>query len=60
MNLKKNLKNKKAQTIVEYIIIFVVLAIGVVTVFGGFSPEKINIKTAFDQAINQAINKINE
>lgn len=52
------LKILKAQTIVEYILIFVVLVVGILIVFGGFNPEKIGIINLFNQAVDEAIVEI--
>ncbi|OGX40609.1 MAG: hypothetical protein A2984_02715 [Omnitrophica WOR_2 bacterium RIFCSPLOWO2_01_FULL_41_12] len=60
MNLKKNLKTRRAQSIVEYILVFTVIAAGIIVVLGGFMPENLTIKTAFDQAVNNAIGEINK
>lgn len=59
MNLKKHLKSLKAQAIVEYIVIFIILAIGIVVIFGAFNPEKVGIRSVFDQTITKAISRIN-
>lgn len=60
MNLKKNLKTIRAQSIVEYILVFTVIAAGIIVVLGGFMPENLRIKSAFDQAVNNAIGEINK
>ena len=60
MNLKKNLKTRRAQSIVEYILVFTVIAAGIIVVLGGFMPENLTLKTAFDQAVNNAIGEINK
>ncbi len=60
MRLPNNLRIKKAQVVVEYIVIFAVLVAGIVLVFGGFNPESgLNIKNVFDTAVNSAIANIN-
>jgi len=59
MSLKKNLKIKKAQTIVEYYLLFILFAFGIVAVFGGFNPESVNIKQVFQNQIEQALSTIN-
>jgi hypothetical protein len=67
MSLKKNLRMTcvKGQIIVEYIVIFTVLVLGIIAVFGGFNlgdsqgtGSNLNIKAVFDQAVDGAINQI--
>lgn len=48
-----------SQAVVEYIVTFIVIAIGVLLIFGAFNPEKFKIKTVFNNTITNAINKIN-
>lgn len=59
MSLKKCLINRRAQSAVEYIVTFAVLAAGVLVVFGAFSPDNLSIKSAFDRAVDNAITEIN-
>ena len=66
MNLKKDLKNTKAQALVEYVMIFTILVVAIVVVFGGFSlgvdkmgtNSTIGLKSVFTQAVNGAITQI--
>lgn len=58
MTLKKNLKSMKAQAVVEYIVTFVVLAAGILVIFGAFNPESLGIRSLFNQAVNNAIAEI--
>lgn len=60
MRLKKSLKTKRAQAVVEYIVLFVILTLAIVAVCGGFNPEKLKINSVFDQAVNSAIDKMNK
>ena len=60
MNLKKNLKSKVGQAVVEYIVLFAILAASVLVVFGAFSPEGAGIRSKFDSSINAAIAHINQ
>lgn len=60
MNLKKFLISKRSQAIVEYILIFVILAAGIVFVFGGWNPEKLGLVGVFNQAVDRAVNQINQ
>jgi hypothetical protein len=65
MSLKKILKCP-GQAIVEYILIFLVLALAIVCVFDGFNPwqdqdspgPELNLKTTFVTATDSAINQI--
>lgn len=59
MNLKKDLKSKRGQAVVEYIVSFIVLAVGIIIIFGGFNPENLGIKSGFEHALDNAINQIN-
>jgi uncharacterized protein (UPF0333 family) len=59
MNLKKDLKSKKGQAVLEYILIFTFLVSGVFIVFGDFKPGNLGIKSAFSNAIDQAVTYIN-
>lgn len=70
MNFKKYLKsaeNKQTtgQAIVEYIILFSVLAMGIIIIFGGFNPDNLKLANnqgltrVFQQGIQGAINQIN-
>jgi hypothetical protein len=60
MRLPNNLRRKRAQSVVEYIVIFTVLVAGIVLVFGGFNPDSgVNMKNVFDTAVNSAIANIN-
>lgn len=58
MNLKKILRSTEAQAIVEYILIFIVLAAGIILVFGGFG--RINLTSTFNSAVETAIQTIKE
>lgn len=58
MRFKNNLKSNEAQSIVEYITIFIVLAAAILAVFGAFNPETIGIRTVFDDAVSRAITQI--
>jgi len=65
MSFKKILKRKflarqSGQSIVEYIVLFVILAAMGIAVFGGFSPDALRDKFGFNQAVSRAIAKINE
>jgi len=68
MNLKKNLKSKRAQAIVEYIVTFVAIAVGIMVFFVIFIPatpdspdnffNNLRIKSVFNQAVDNAIREI--
>ncbi len=58
MSLEKILKSEKGQSIVEYIVLFIVFAVSIITLLGGFTPEKLKIKTVFDSAVSSAIKEI--
>jgi len=68
MNLKKNLKRPSlisGQAIVEYIIMFTLIALGIVVICGGFNlgdttgkGSNLNIRTVFNDALNRAITEI--
>ncbi len=58
MSLKKISKSKKGQSIVEYIVLFIVFAVSIMAFLGGFTPEKLKIKTTFDNAVSSAIREI--
>ena len=67
MSLPKNLKSKRGQAIVEYLLIFIIFAFAVVLAFGGFNlgdkngnGTNLNIKSVFDSALNSAIDKIKD
>lgn len=67
------LKNRKAQSIVEYVMIFVAITAAMIVIcFNGFEPAaneegkrdnfftKLKIKAAFDGAVNRAIGELNK
>lgn len=56
MSFKNNLKSKQAQSVVEYIVTFIVLITGVLVVFGSLSPDTIGVKSVFERAVINAIN----
>ncbi|MFH1442003.1 MAG: hypothetical protein ABIH18_08200 [Candidatus Omnitrophota bacterium] len=58
MALKKIFKSRKGQSIVEYIVLFIVFAASIIVCMGGFTPEKLKIKTAFDNAVSNALAEI--
>ena len=58
MNLKKYLKSKHAQAIVEYILMFTILTLGVLFVFGTFDPERLGIRAVMNQAVDSALEQI--
>lgn len=65
MSLKKNLKSYKAQAIVEYIMVFIILAAAIITIFGGFNlgdnlgdGGNLSIRSVFSQAVDYAITQI--
>jgi len=60
MNFRKNLKNPKGQAVVEYIVIFIILAVGILIAFGSFSPDRIGIQSVFNKAVDNAIGEINK
>lgn len=70
-----NLNNKKAQSIVEYVVMFVVMMIAVIAVFfepGQFKPAsnkegerdnfftRMRMKSAFESAVNQAVSEFDK
>ncbi|MFA4842842.1 MAG: hypothetical protein WC658_03300 [Candidatus Omnitrophota bacterium] len=59
MSLKKNLVSKKAQSVVEYVTLLLVVVTGIIAVFVSFNPEAINVKTTFDSTVDRAISNIN-
>jgi len=59
MTLKNSLINKEAQAIVEYIVMFTVVIIVVLIVFGAFNPERLGIKESFNASIDGVITQIN-
>jgi len=52
-------KGQIGQSVTEYIITFTVLVAGIMVIFGAFNPDFLNIRSVFDQAINNAITQIN-
>ena len=60
MSFKNGLKSQKSQAVIEYSVIFLVLAAGILVVFGAFNPDNLGIRAVFDQAITRAINQINQ
>ena len=58
MNLKKCLKSKHAQAVVEYILMFTILTLGVLFVFGTFDPEKLGIGAVMNRAVENALEQI--
>jgi hypothetical protein len=66
MNLKMNLKSKKAQALVEYLCIFIIMTVGVFVVFGGLSlGDNLGVSSNFrfvsvlDQAVSNALVELN-
>lgn len=59
MNLRKNLKSKIAQAAVEYIAFFIVIAAGIIIIFGGFNPDSVNIKSVFNDAAIRVMDRLN-
>lgn len=65
MSFKKRLETKKAQAVVEYVVLFLVIVLGLAVVFWtdvntAFNPDSVSIKGAFTRAINSAITQINK
>jgi len=48
-----------AQTVVEYTVIFLVLAGMIIIVFGSFNPEQIRTRNIFNRTVNRAIHQLN-
>jgi len=59
MTLKNVLINEKAQSVVEYIAVFIVIVFAVFVAFGAFNPEHMGIRNVFDNAVNGALTEIN-
>jgi len=67
MSLIKNLKSRKAQSILEYLLPFIIVTFAVVAAFGGINLGDSNgnnctikLKSVFDNAISNAIDKIKD
>ena len=64
MNLKKSLQTKRSQigqTIIEYSVLFVILAAVLLVVFGTFNPGRNHgLFGAFDNAVEGAVTLIKE
>ncbi len=50
----------KAQSIFEYFVLFLIFTIAVLLVFGSFKVKENKVKSLFDEAIDKAIEKLNE
>jgi len=62
MSLEKALesKSKKAQALVEYIVSFIILVVGIIVVFGTFSPDSLSIGSIFKQGMVNAVEEMNK
>ncbi|MCX5712489.1 MAG: hypothetical protein NTY47_05400 [Candidatus Omnitrophica bacterium] len=60
MEFKKNFNNIKAQSIVEYVLVFTVLVAGVIAAFLAFNPDNVSLRGTFNQAISDSIDAINK
>ncbi len=47
MAFKKWLKNRKAQAVVEYIVVFTAVVVGIILAFGGLNRDSIGIRRIF-------------
>ena len=72
MTLKNSFRKFNGQVALEYILVFIAIAVGVILVFKGISPvdtydasgvkvaTEVSTKKAFDPVINAAFDAINE
>ena len=58
MHLKKCLKSKKSQAVVEYILLFTIVSLGVLIAFGGWDPERLGFVNIMNQAVDCALDQI--
>jgi hypothetical protein len=60
MTFKKCLVSKSGQSVVEYIVLFILMAVGIITVFGAMNPEdaSFHLTPTFGSAVSTAINSI--
>jgi len=58
MNLTKCLKSRQAQAVVEYILMFTILTLGILLVFGTFEPQKLGIGALMNRAVENALVQI--
>ncbi|MFA6217548.1 MAG: hypothetical protein WDL87_07890 [Candidatus Omnitrophota bacterium] len=67
MSFEKTFRSKKAQAVVEYIVIFVVLTFAILLAFGGLNlgdsrgnNSKVNMKSTFDTVVDNAVAQIKD
>jgi hypothetical protein len=58
MRLKKCLRSRRSQAIVEYVLIFSIISLGVLVAFGGWSPERLGIASVMNRAVENALSQI--
>lgn len=58
MYLKKCLKTKSAQAVVEYILLFSIMVLGVLLAFGSFNPDRLGISIVMNNAVESALTEI--
>jgi len=56
--IKKERKVGKAQVVVEYVVLFIIVAAGVALVFGILDPHQLNFSSKLDTELSKVIDRV--